>query len=141
MHKYTYSNYWKVTYHYDSFSNLGPRRKVDTNLLGMHIFWINFQTSKKGRLNFFYLFSLSLIFSITKSPFSFFSLPTSSLCHFFFRIKAIITHFFSPLTSNYTFVWISLKNKNYFIIQLIFATMQLTFATIHGFHYTLWYYS
>ena len=88
-----------------------------------------------------FIFSLSLIFSITKSPFSFFSLPTSSLCHFFFRIKAIITHFFSPLTSNYTFVWISLKNKNYFTIQLIFATIQLTFATIHGFHYNFWYYS
>ena len=97
-------------------------------------FELIFKLQKNEDLNFFYLFSLSLIFSITKSPFSSFSLPTSSLCHFFFRIKAIITHFFSLLTSNYTSVWIPLKNKNYFTIQLIFAT-------IYRLHYTFWYYS
>ena len=34
--------------------------------------------------------TISFIFSIMKSHFSSFSLRTSSLCHFFFRIKAII---------------------------------------------------
>ena len=80
-----------------------------------------------------FIFSLSPLSSLSRNLLFLLFSPYTSLCHFFFRIKAIITHFFSPLTSNYTLVWISLKNKNYFIIQLIFVTIQLTFATIHGF--------
>ena len=45
---------------------------------------------KKKEDTISFIFSLSLSLSLMKSHFSSFSIRTSSLCHFFFRIKAII---------------------------------------------------